>query len=804
MTRKSHIYRPHRRRQRLTVERLERRDVPSFAAAPMFALAGEGGAGVIAVEHLNGDGNLDFIVASEFNNSVNVLLGTGNGKFAPAVNYATGGDATGAAIGDIDGDGHKDLVIAVGSSSAVMMNDGNGAFSSGLNWNVGTSIRDVVVADLDSDSDLDIAAAGSTTVNVLLNAGGGIFLSAQSYSAGGNSRSMAFADVDGDSDIDIVVANYNTNGTVSVIMGNGDGSFGTSKRYRTGGKSPRKVAVGDFNGDGDPDIAVTNRGNDKVGVLLNLGDGNFANPKGYAAGPKLFGITTADLNSDGHDDIAVTREDLNGAVHVLLSSADGIFQAPTTYATTTNPRTIAVGDLDGNGTVDLVFDNRSISIQGAVALLRGRGDGTFISAPVSYVVDEPTDLAHGDFNNDGITDLAASDHPDALRVMLGNGNGTFAPPVTTTIVTDLYRPIAVGDFDADGRSDVAMPDTFGDVVHILLSQGDGTFQSPVSYPAGGAPMMASAADLDNDGDQDLILVNFSDTVGVLLGNGDGTFGTPDILTVADGPRRVTTGDFNNDGSINIAVGHANFPPGNVSILLGNGNGTFQSPMTYDPGGVVNSMVTADFGGDGILDLAVSRFNSNFFNLHVLTGNGDGTFGPALLYPTPQFANTHAAADFNTDGFTDLAVSYGHGFMSIYLGQPGGVLQAPFAYDSLPYTARQMAIADFDENGFPDIAVANGGASSLVPANIAFLMNDGIWPAPLPIGDGPGEKRDVASIGPRGMPTKLQPSDAYGQAAHVSTSPNADEVPIVTPQRKTSAHRIVRLAMTETNGIDLKE
>ncbi len=736
MTRKTRVQRSTQRFRRLSLAKLERRDVPSFAAARLFALAGEDVMGAIAVEYLNGDSNLDFIVASEFNNSVNVLLGTGNGEFAPAVNYTTAGDATGAAIGDMDDDGDKDLVISNGSSAAVMNNDGNGVFSAAFNWSVGTSTRDVVIGDFDNDGDQDIVAAGSTTINVLLNAGSGIFFAAVSYSAGANSRSMATADFDGDSDLDIVVSNYNASGTISVVMGNGDGSFGTPKRYRTGGKSPRKVTVGDFNGDGDPDIAVTNRGNDKVGVLLNNGDGNFGNPKSYGAGPELYGITSADFNGNGCDDIAVTRGDATGAVQILLSNADGTFQNPTTFPTTVDPRNIAVGDFEADGALDLAFDNQAIPIQNAVAVLRGRGDGTFISAPTSYVIDNPTGLGHGDFNEDGITDLAAADFPNVLRVMLGNGNGTFGAPINTTIASQDFRLFAVADFDADGDSDVAMPDAFGDAVQILLSQGDGTFQAPVNYAGGGAPFLASAADLDNDGDQDLVVVTYSETVGVLLGNGDGTFTAPAILTVPEAPGPVAVVDFNDDGNVDLAVGHTNFPPGNLSILIGNGDGTFQSPVSYDPGGVVYAIATGDFGGDGKLDIAVSRANSNFFNLHVLTGNGDGTFGPALLYPTPEFANTLAAADFNGDGFSDLAVSYGYGFMSIYLGQAGGVLQTPFAHDSVAYAVIQMSVADFDTNGFPDIAVANGGFPELVPSNIAILMNDATWP-PLPIDDGQG-------------------------------------------------------------------
>ncbi len=727
--------------RRLTLESLERRDLLAFAAAPMFALTSENASGFVAIEHLNNDSHLDMVVAKESVGFVEVLLGTGNGNFAPAANVATGGASSGVAIGDVNGDGPKDLVLAIGSSATVMLNDGNGGFQASFNWAAGTAARDVAVRDFDNDGDLDIAVAGSTTVNILLNAGGGIFSPHASYQAGANSRSMAVADFDSDSDLDIVVVNYNAGGSVSVIMGQGDGSFGTPKRYRTIGQSPRAVTVGDFNGDSHPDIAASNRGSGTISVHLNKGDGNFKPPTTYAAGPTPHAITSADFNADGHDDLTVTNwESYKGTVGVFLSNPDGTFQPVAPYATARSTRGLAVGDLNGDGTVDIAYNNESTHFKGAIGILRGHGDGTFLAALVHADVAEPRSIASGDFNGDSLPDVVTGDVPFGVRVLLGQGDGTFQQPVTTPFFENMNK-LAVGDFDADGFSDVAVVSVAHDHVTVLLSQGDGTFQSQTGYAVGNAntfPTFVIATDLNGDSHVDLAVTNShytSGTVSVLLGLGDGTFSPATDYASTAAADCVTAGDFNNDGDVDLVTGH--FPPNGgvtVSVLLGNGDGSFQLSNSYDLDGVAISVVAGDYDGDANLDVAVVRVKVGVATLDILSGLGDGSFSAPVHYPIPSFGVNATGGDFNSDGLDDIAVSSGYGFVSIYLAQSNGIFQCPIGYDGIVYYG-YLTVSDFNSDSHPDIGVA-GGLSSNNSGSVIMLMNDGAWPAPLPVGDGP--------------------------------------------------------------------
>jgi hypothetical protein len=240
------------------------------------------------------------VAASDYSGAVEVLLGTGNGMFGPATSHTPGNTATGVAAGDINGDGHNDIVASIDNAAAVLVNNGDGTFQAGLNWFVGSVSRDVVLGDFDNDGDRDIAAALHSTVSILLNDGTGLFTGPTSYSGGANSMAMAAGDFDVDGDVDIVLANYNFGGTISVLLGNGNGSFAAPKRFRTAGQHPRTLTVGDFNGDARPDFAVANRGSSTVAVLLNQGNAVWV-PKPYATGASPWGVTSADINSDGHD-----------------------------------------------------------------------------------------------------------------------------------------------------------------------------------------------------------------------------------------------------------------------------------------------------------------------------------------------------------------------------------------------------------------------------------------------------------------------------------------------------------------------
>jgi len=358
-----------------------------------------------------------------------------------------------------------------------------------------------------------------------------------------------------------------------------------------------------------------------------------------------------------------------------------LFGPQTEYvaASKNGPSGIAVGDFNGDGKVDLAVVNFG---DWNIYVLLGDGDGTFQAARSVYVASGggfPWYVVAADFNGDGKLDLAVSNYQDnSLSVLLGNGDGTFQAPQTTPVGTNPAK-IAVGDFNGDGKPDLAVSSVANGTVSVLLGKGDGTFLPPLVTPAGANPWYFAVGDFNGDGKLDLAVADYgcpldcnrspSNTVTVLLGNGDGTFLPGTNLTVGNGPADVAVGDFNGDGRLDLAV--TNLNDNTLSVLLGNGDGTFQAPQTFADPGMTHPYFVAvsDFNGDGKLDLVVS--NELNTTVSVLLGNGDGTFQAAQDFAVDNDPVFVAVQDFNGDGRPDLAVANLHALsISVLLNTTG--------------------------------------------------------------------------------------------------------------------------------------
>jgi hypothetical protein len=325
------------------------------------------------------------------------------------------------------------------------------------------------------------------------------------------------------------------------------------------------------------------------------------------------------------------------------------------------PQFVAVADFNGDGKLDLAVPVYSIFTSlSDVNILLGNGDGTFTAAPAFPLIGQNVNNAVvADFNGDGKPDLAISP-PDAnqVQVLLGNGDGTFAP--MPAISAHGVFVVATGDFNKDGKADLVLVNPGPNTVTILLGNGDGTFTEKATIPFTGGPQSVAIGDFNRDGKPDLAVVNYSsNTVSVLLGNGDGTF-TESASSTETGiqPLSIAVGDFNGDGIPDLAVTNQNGGApalGSVTVLLGKGDGTFNSTVVSPAtGSVPNSVAVADFNGDGKTDLAIANAGSN--TVTVLLGNGDGTFAAPLSPATGATPNFAAVGDFNGDGIPDLAVA----------------------------------------------------------------------------------------------------------------------------------------------------
>ena len=257
-----------------------------------------------------------------------------------------------------------------------------------------------------------------------------------------------------------------------------------------------------------------------------------------------------------------------------------------------------------------------------------------------------------------------------------------------------------------------LPSLSSSVVQLVNSKPQSGFAAGVGYAAGTGPSLGTSADFNGDGNADYAVANYgASNISVFLGNGLGVLGAATNFTVGTNPFALTTGDFNGDGNVDIAT--ANLLADSISVLLGNGAGSFAAGVTYTAGVGAHpgQIIAADFNRDGFVDLATANYNSN--NISVLFGAGNGTFGTGALYSTGTNPAALAAGDFNNDGIPDLAVAnQTTNNVSILLGQAGGVFAAATNYPAGGTTLQGVTTADFNADGNLDLVVTNSGTNTV--------------------------------------------------------------------------------------------
>jgi carbonic anhydrase/acetyltransferase-like protein (isoleucine patch superfamily) len=731
----------------------------------------------IASGDFNGDGRPDlavtirgrFVAAGDYTNSALViLLNDGDGAFGPPTRYAVADGPTALAVNDLDGDGDLDLVIASDDISdffSVFLGAGDGTFSAlaavGFVTNLGPLVH-VAAGDFDEDGAVDLALVHRHTVGQIrfrFGAGDGTFARETFLRTNAFPSSATIDDLDGDGHLDLVVTNNTPTGTVSAFLGRGDGTF-ESQLDALAGIAPVTSRTADFNEDGIPDLAIAGSrltaANESdtflssgVFVLPGLGDGNFGPALSFAAMGNASGgaptLAIGDFTLDGALDIAVVSYERG--LKVLPGRGDGSFIGVEVFSGTWNPRFVAAGDFDLDGILDIVATSTSdlpggVRDEGSLSIVRGIGTGGFAAPVYVHAGAHPAAVAAADLDGDGRLDLVVAnaggtlaDREGGVSVLLGRAGGAFE----SAVQYDAHwtpSAIAIADFNGDGDLDVVVANAASHDVSVLLGKGDGTLRAAAQFRAGRIPSNLEAADFNGDGRLDLAVANFGvvaedrSSVTVLLGDGAGGFGAPIEARTRLYSRALDAADIDGDGDLDLVVASEgdfqSTPTVTAIVLSGNGNGTFVERQALSVPGFTRDAPTAvvlgDFNADGRIDLAVGY--KDLITIDVYTGRGDGTFNPTAVSFGPAFlagvASNVAAADLNRDGRLDLF----HGYtvmgqedfedddgIAVWIGNGDGSFQPRVVYhidQNIPLTG--VASGDFDGDGTPDLVVSSSIAS----------------------------------------------------------------------------------------------
>jgi hypothetical protein len=510
------------------------------------------------------------------------------------------------------------------------------AFPVSTDFSVGTQ-RPTSVADgdLNGDGHLDVVVANDNgTVSVLLNDGAGNFPTHKDLgTSGGTSQSVAVADLNGDGHLDIAFTSataFAVTNTVDVLLGDGTGNFGPENSFATG-QQPFSVAVGDLNGDSHPDLAVANANSGTASVLLGDGAGSFGPKTDFTTGGSATAVAIGDVNADSHLDLVVSDQHSN-TVAVLLGNGAGVFTVEANVVTEFAPSDVAIRDLNEDGHLDIAATS---SVVNAIAVMLGDGTGNFGPKTDFATGSTPFEgsLAVGDLNGDGHLDLAAAARNTAkVSVLLGDGAGSFAPRADFATGSQ-PRAVAIGDLNGDSRPDLAVANEASNSISVLLNgqvapqaptigavqAGNGQVTVSWSAPAldGGSPITAYVVTgFVGFKPQPPVVFNSTATTQTITGLTNGTtyrFSVQAVNAIGPGARSNVS---------KPAVPGAAGPPAIGAALAGEARATVSWTAPADPGGspITGYVVTAYVGFSPLLPVSFDSTDTT----QVITGLTNGT------------------------------------------------------------------------------------------------------------------------------------------------------------------------------------
>jgi uncharacterized protein (TIGR03437 family) len=679
----------------------------------------------LATADFNGDGAPDIAITNLPSTAtgagqVSVLLGKGDGTFGSPVEYPVGPAPATIVADDFNGDEKVDLVALDASLAAVnkvwfLPGNGNGTFGTPVSTASGTGSGYLAYTDLNHDGKLDLVIADefASAAAIMLGNGDGSFQPAQEYAVSSQPVSIAAIPM-GDGNTLILTGDSSDGNLVNnFVASNGTAAM---PAIQTLGMGPAAIAAGDLNGDQQPDLVITDPAPGNVYVKLWTGKGQFGNPVTYSLGSQPGAVAIADLNGDGKLDVVAADA---AGIDVLLGNGNGTLGAVRTFPASGSLSSIAVADFNGDGKPDVAAASAA---SGAVFLFLGNGDGTFQAAQNIMLGGGlvPLSAAAGDVNGDGKPDLIvafnSSDRtqPGGVAVLLGKGDGTFQAPVNITLAGPLVQQatgsaasavLTLGDLNGDGKLDVvtAFQGSLSNQVAVLLGNGNGTFQAPLLSNTNTAPPMIAIADINGDGKPDLVL---GDCCGLseaseMFGNGDGTFQAEVHFPSGPSPAAIAIADFEDSGWPDLAIaGQVQSPGrGTLSILSNPFRyvaieqvATVISSANANAAGIAPGSLASAFGADlatgtpGSTSLPLPVTDEGT-SVSILDASGKTTAAP-LVYVSPKQVNFYVPPGIAT-GSATVTITSGDGTQSAATVQVAPVAPGVFELNSAGLAAADV-------------------------------------------------------------------------------------------------------------------
>ncbi len=694
------------------------------------AVTGPAPVGLVLAD-FDGDGKLDAAVAES--RSVSVLLGVGNGALTnggDALTTSIGADPVRLAAGDFNGDGKSDVAVSTTAGAVrLLLGQEDGTFILGPVVLQRSGSPELATADLDGDGNLDlVVASGGQPVTLLYGLGDGTFKAPLDIGQSpGTPRAVRVADVTGDKKLDLIVAGDRQGANVAVWVNRGPGAFTAAGMSALRGL-PSGLVVGDFDGDGHADLATAGENANEVSIGLGDGSGRFVpSPYTFAVGAGPVALVVGDFDGDRRLDLA-TANNGGASVSVLLGVTAGEFAATGSRLTVGGgPVAVVAGNFGNDKAPDLATVN---SKTGTLTVLLRTGPGTFATQPDLFLGLAPVAAATADFNNDQKADVAVLLQGEERVLLLnGIGDGKFQRSEARLPVGFYPTDLAQADLDGDGDADLVVANSVSRSLTVFLNKGDGTFQKPITVGLRRAPRWISVGKL-NEGDDRPDIVVYDQVFGdisVLLGQGNGRFIDLGVrLKMPAGMKAIDLGDMNGDGRPDLLALHGQA----VTVFLGTRSGVFRDTGLVQPVGTAPSaLAVGHFDAGDTLDVAVTD-GLYFGQVSLLIGVGDGTFTAASTVQVPTEPTAVVSTDFNADGRDDLGLAHAFSSEASALeSTSGGGFGNPALFSDRLYLS--PVVADFTGDGVADVAVANAFGDVLLRAGRADRR--GVYDAPTVAG-----------------------------------------------------------------------